>query len=247
MKKVIISITVIAGIAALIVFRLMSNKEEIDSRMEVRVTAAAIAVTVSEARLQLPEGAINLVGTTEASREVKVSSKSAGEIVEINFKLGDYVSKGSLLARVDDTYTRFALENATINHNKYKDDMQRYENLRAGDAITETQMRDIQIAFESTKVQLEQAQRQLEDTQIRAPFGGYVTARDIEIGRFVGVSAPIASIADISELKVMLSVTEANVYRLQKGQTVSVTTQIYPGITFTGKIAHISPQGDSRA
>ena len=146
---------------------------------------------------------------------------------------------------MDDTYARFALENATINHNKYRDDIQRFENLRAGDAVTEAQMRDIKIAYETSKVQLQQAQRQLEDTYIRAPFGGFITARDIELGRFVNASVPIASIADISELKVGLSVTETNVYRLQRGQNVSVTTQIYPGVTFSGRIAHISPQGDN--
>jgi RND family efflux transporter MFP subunit len=146
---------------------------------------------------------------------------------------------------VDDTYTRFALENATINHNKYKEDIQRFETLRAGDAVSETQLRDVKIAYESTKVQLEQVSRQLEDTYIRAPFGGYITSKDIELGKFVNISAPIASIADISELKVLLSVTEANVYRLQKGQPVTITTQIYPGVTFAGRIAHISPQGDN--
>ena len=144
-----------------------------------------------------------------------------------------------------DTYTRFALENAGINHNKYKEDIRRYETLRADDAVSETQLRDVKVAYESSKVQLEQVGRQLEDACIRAPFGGYITAKDIELGKFVNVSAPIASIADISELKVMLSVTEANVYLLQKGQQVTIITQIYPGVTFTGRIAHISPQGDN--
>ena len=244
MKKIIISIVVIISIIGLIIFKLMSNKTEIDSRMVVR-EAAAISVTAAEVSFQSPESTISLVGATEANREVKVSSKSTGEIVEINFKLGDYVSQGTVLARVDDAYMRFALENATINYNKNKEDIQRYENLLAGNATTETQLRDIRIAYENSKVQVEQVQRQLEDTYIRAPFSGYITSREIELGKFVSIGAPIASIADVSELKVSLSVTEANVYRLQKGQNVNVTTQIYPGVTFTGKIAHISPQGDN--
>jgi len=244
-RKVIITITIIMAIIIIIVMKLVSNKKEIDSRKEVIVTTTNIAVTVAEVRFQSPENMVSIVGTTEANREVKVASKSTGEITEINFKLGDYVSQGSVLARVDDTYTLFALENASINHNKYKEDIRRYETLRANDAVSEIQLRDIQIAYESSKVQLEQVRRQLEDTYIRAPFGGYITEKDIELGKFVNVSAPIASIADISELKVMLSATEANAYLLQKGQQVTVTTQIYPGVTFAGRIAHISPQGDN--
>jgi RND family efflux transporter MFP subunit len=244
-KKVIISVGIIIGIVALMVFKLLSNKREIDSRREIKVVAAPVAVTVAEVRFQVPEARIGLVGNTEAGREVKVSSKSTGEIVEINFKLGDYVSRGSVLARVDDTYTRLALENATINHDKLKDDIQRYETLRAGDAITEVQLRDIKIAYESATVQLRQVRQQLDDTYIRAPFGGYVTSRDIEIGKFVSAGTPVASLADIAELNIAVSVTEAHAYRLRRGQNVTVTTQVYPGITFAGKVAHVSPQGDN--
>ncbi len=245
MKRTIVSIAIIIGIVCLIVFKLAANKKEIDNRKKVDFSAASIAVTVAEVKYQSPESSISLVGNTVANREVTVSSKSTGEITQINFKLGDYVPKGAVLARVDDAYIRLALQNATINHNKFADDIKRFEALRADDAVSETQLRDVRVGYESTKVLLEQVQRQLEDTYIRAPFGGYITARFIELGKLVAPSAPIAGIADISSLKVLLSVTETNVYRLKRGQPVTVTTQIYPGISFIGRIDDISPQGDN--
>jgi RND family efflux transporter MFP subunit len=245
MKKGIIATAVIVLIGSLMAWQLFANKQEIDSRKEVKVNNESIAVTIAEVGKQSIGTNVSLTGSTEANQVVKIASKTSGEIVQINFKLGDYVSKGTVLARVDDTYTKLAVDNAKINYNKYKEDVERYQILRVGDAVTETQLRDMKIAFENARIQLEQAQRQLEDTYIRAPFSGYITSKDVDLGKFVSVSTPIAEIADISELKVVVSVSESNVYNLQKGQQVSVNTPIYPGISFPGKIVHISAKGDN--
>lgn len=244
-RSIVIIVSVIVVCAGLITWRLYANKQEIDSRTVVKTTVESIAVTTAAVQKQPVAGNLRFTGITEANQYIMVASKASGEITDIKFKLGDFVSKGHILARVDDAYARFTLGNATINHGKYKEDLQRYETLREGDAVSETQLRDIRVAYENAKIQLEQAQRQLEDTYIRAPFSGYITSREVDMGEFVGVSTPIAGIADISELKVVVSVPEGSVYELKKGQPVSVTTSIYPGVTFAGKIASISQQGDN--
>jgi RND family efflux transporter MFP subunit len=123
--------------------------------------------------------------------------------------------------------------------------LERYQTLRKGDAVTETQLRDMKMAFENAKIQLENAKKQLDDTKIVAPFSGYITSKNTELGAFVGTGTPIASIADISQLKVMLSVSESNVYQLQKGQTVNVGTDIYPDMKYKGSITNISPKGSN--
>ncbi len=245
MKKIITIVTILLVVTGLISWKLVANKKEIDSKAEVKVTTEAIAVSVAEVQKQSAESTLNLTGITEANQVVMVASKASGEITAIHFKLGDYVAKGQVLARVDDTYAKLNLENARINYNKYKEDVQRYQTLREGDAVSETQLRDIRVAYESAKIQLEQTQQQLDDTYIRAPFSGYITSREVDLGKYVNVATAIAGMADISELKVLLSVPESSAYALQKGELVSVSTQVYSGTTFTGKIAHISPQGDN--
>lgn len=247
MKKVaiIVTVSVIVVCVGLMAWRLSANKKEIDTKKEVNTTIESIAVTTVNVQKQSTKTDLSFTGITEANQNVKVASKASGEIKEINFKLGDYVSKGQVLARVDDAYAKFALENAKINYQKYEEDLKRYKTLHEGDAVSETQLRDIQVAYDNAKVQIEQAQRQLEDTYIRAPFSGYITSKEVDLGKFVGVSTAVAGIADISELKVVVSVPEANVYQLKNGQSVMINTPIYSGVNFTGKIAHISPQGDN--
>ncbi len=245
MKKKVITLIVLIALAGFIVLKLTLNKHAIDSKKEVKIETKSISVSVASVQKEIPESNINLTGTVEASQEVMVASKASGEITNIYFKLGDYVSKGKVLARVDNTYNLLAVENAQINYNKYKEDLQRYKTLRTGDAVSETQLRDIKVGFENAKVQLKQVQKQLEDTYIRAPFSGYITSREIDLGKYVNAATPIAGIADISNLKVVLSVPEFSVYNLKNGQPVSLNTQIYPGVMFNGKVAHISPKGDN--
>jgi len=202
-----------------------------------------VAVSVVSAQLREPANQLELVGKTEAEKMVVVASKSAGEIVRVNFKMGDFVSKGTVLAQVDDAYRRLALENAQLNYDKFKDDYERFQTLRKGDAVSENQLRDMRIGFENVTIQLENARKQWEDAKIVAPFSGVVTSKNTELGAYVNPGTPIVGIADISSLKVRLAVSEANVYQLRQGMEVVVSASVYPGVTYRGTITSISPQG----
>jgi RND family efflux transporter MFP subunit len=242
MKKIIIIVVVMALLGAM-VWTLAGNKKEIDSRKEVKTADGKIAVSVVSAQMQETNNLLEFVGMAEPDKEVVVASESAGKIVQINVKLGDFVSKGTVLAKVDDTYKRLAFENAQLNYNKFKDDYERFQVLRGGDAVSETQLRDMKTGFENASIQLENAKKQLEDTEIVAPFSGVITSKKTELGAYVNPGTPIAAMADIARLKVLLAVSESNVYQLRKGQEVSVYTNVYPGVIYKGNIASISPQG----
>jgi RND family efflux transporter MFP subunit len=244
MKKIISIVTVVVLIGA-IGWTLAGNKQEIDSRKEVKTTTQEIAVTAVRATSKTMDNQLYLVGTAEAFREVTVAAETSGRITQINFKLGDFVNKGDVLALVDDTYKRLALENAQLNYDKYKEDYARYQNLRKGDAVSETQLRDMKLAFDNASIQLENAQKQYSDTRVLAPFSGYITSKNAELGAYVNVGTLIAGIADIGQLKIKLDVSEKNVYALQTGQKVAVNATVYPDAVYNGAISNISPKGSS--
>ena len=243
MKKssLIALVVVIVGFGS-IGWVLANNKKEIDSRKIVKEADSKIAVTVSTAEMRATDNLLQLVGTAQANKEVTVAAESAGKIVKINFKLGDYAGKGSILAEVDDTYKVLAYENALLNFDKAEDDFKRYEILHKGDAVTETQLRDAKLGFENAKIQLENAKKQLSDTKIRAPFSGYIISQDTELGAFVNMGTPIAGIADIDQLKISLEVSESNVYKMKTGQLVTVTSSVFQDEEYQGKISNISPK-----
>jgi len=242
-KTLIISSVAVVSTVALMGVTLAGNKREIESQKEVKTSEDRVAVSVTYAQLRETGNRLELVGKAEADKEVVVASKSAGEIVQVNFKMGDYVSKGTVLAKVDDTYKRLAYENAQINYHKFREDYEKFQVLRKGEAVSENQLRDMRIGYESAAIQLENAQKQWEDAKIVAPFSGVVTSKKTELGAYVNPGTPIVGIADVSSLKVRLAVSEANAYQLRTGREVTVSASVYPGVTYKGTITSISPQG----
>ena len=244
-KKTIIAVLTVVVLLGIMTMTLASNKKEINKRKEVKTTETNIAVTVASAEMRVTNMDLDLVGTTQAAREVNIASESAGKIVVVNFRMGDYVNQGNVLAIIDDTYKRLAYENAKLNYNKCKDDISRYQALREGDAVSDTQLRDIKLAYENANIQLENAKKQWDDTKIVAPFSGYITSQNTELGAYVNAGTVIAGIADISQLKVVFDVSEMNAYELQRGQTVSVTTDVHPEASYKGTISNISPKASA--
>ncbi|MDR2149126.1 MAG: biotin/lipoyl-binding protein, partial [Tannerella sp.] len=124
-KKAIIISLVIIAIIGLGVVKLIVNKKEVDSKKVVKTEQETISVSVATAEMRATSGKLNLVGTAMPNKEVTVAAETSGKIVQVNFKLGDFVNAGSVLAQVDDTYKRLAFETAQLNYDKYKDDFER--------------------------------------------------------------------------------------------------------------------------
>lgn len=244
-KKTIIASATILGLLGIMAWTLSANKKVIDANKQVKNSETTIAVTVATTEMKETNGNLELVGTAQASKEVNVASESSGKIVQVNFRMGDFVAKGKVLARIDDTYKRLAYENAKLTYDKSKDDYQRNLTLHKGDAISDTQLRDIKMAFDNAAIQLANAKKQWDDTKITAPFSGYISAQNTELGAYVNAGTVIAGITDISELKVVLDVSESSAYELHQGQLVNITTDVHPEAEYKGRISNISPKAST--
>ena len=239
-KRTVIISTTIVALLGIMIWTLVSNKKEINLRKEVKTTETQIAVTVAPAEMRETNASLELVGTTQALKEVDVASESSGKIVQVNFKMGDYVTKGKVLAQIDDTYKRLAYEKAKLNYDKFKEDYDRYQVLRKGEAVSDIQLRDTKLNYDDAVIQLENTKKQWDDTRIVAPFSGYITSK-----KTVNSATVIAGIADISELKVVLEVSESNAYQLCQGQQINVTADVHPDKNYKGRIENISPKATS--
>src|SRR5690606_2529646 len=81
----------------------------------------------------------------------------------------------------------------------------------------------------------------INDRVVRAPFSGWVSLRNISAGAVVGAGTPIATISDISRIKVDFPVPETLLPQLRVGMAIGVTAAAYPSEPFTGTIATIDP------
>ncbi len=92
--------------------------------------------------------------------------------------------------------------------------------------------------------QVEMAEKALQDTVIRAPFDGYVSARPIAVGQYVALTNKIATVLRVTPIKLDLQVPESNAPAMKLGGTVEANVPGYPNRTFVGKVTAINPAVD---
>lgn len=246
MKKKVIIIGVVVLIVAGITFRLAANKEDINANNKMAANTN-IAIPVNIITTELKEVHDNLVksGTLIPFKDADITAISAGKLVAVNFELGTHVSEGQVLATVDNSGLKLNLEAAQLAKDKAEKDFNRFKTLLAGEATTEINYQDAKLNYQNAQNQIEQIQKQMADNRIKAPVSGQVVSKTKEAGEFVSPGTVLGHIVDVNSLKVDVLVSEQDVYSLKNNAPVTITTDIYPGVTFDGKIIFISQSGDA--
>lgn len=243
MKKIlIIAVVIIVALAA--VLRLKSNYDKINNQSKNQVNINVVSVSAQAVKRMSAERNISLVGTLFTDHELNIAAEIAGKITSLNCETGQNKEKGSVIATIDDKLKALAVQSARISVEKLKKDLAREENLFKGGTASEQELDDTRISYENARIQLEEAEKQLSYTKITAPISGTITQKLIETGTYVNAGTSIAYIVNTSKLKVKINVSEANIYYIKKGDKAVITTDAFPGETFTGKISFVSPKGD---
>ncbi|MDP4172897.1 MAG: efflux RND transporter periplasmic adaptor subunit [Bacteroidota bacterium] len=243
MKK-IISIVIVLIIIILASMRLKANRDNIISQKQ-NIATEAVTVSIANVEKKSDSFSLNLTGTLYPYKEVDIAAETSGKITSLKYQLGQHFSKGSVIATIDDKIKKLTYESAKIEAERLKKDLTRIENLYKKDISSEQAYDNAKISYETAKNKMDEAERQLSYTKIIAPYNGVITKKIVEEGAYVNAGSPIASFVDISKLKVKVNVSESNIYYMHLGDRVKITTAIYPGVTFEGKISFVSPQGDN--
>ncbi|MDP4271961.1 MAG: efflux RND transporter periplasmic adaptor subunit [Bacteroidota bacterium] len=244
MKKIITGVIILALILAA-GFKMKANHDKINSTKNLNSGISSV-ISVQTYTVQPMEisQALNLVGTLSPNSEVNIAAEAQGVITSLNVEAGQVKSQGAVIATIDSKLKQLAVRSARVALAKQKRDLSRYENLLRGGSATQQQVDDARTALENAVIALEQAQKQLTDATVKAPISGVITKKLVDKGAFINVGTAIASIVDISRLKLKLSVSERNVYKIKVGEKATITTDIYPGETFEGKVTFVSAKGD---
>ena len=245
MKKNYIIIAVVVIIVAGIGFRLMSNKHKIDEgKKVVDRSNTPVAVSVFKVEEKALAGKFQLPATLDPIHQADISVPAQGKIVSLDIELGSHVSKGQTIGSIDTRVKQFDLEAKELSMKKMEQDYKRNKELFQANAGTEVSYTDAEYNYENTKVQAEQIRRQIADGSIVSPISGVIDAKNLEVGEFTNIGTVIASVVDISQLKAIVYVSERDVYQLKTGQSAMISSDVFPGKNFTGKISFISPRGD---
>jgi HlyD family secretion protein len=172
--------------------------------------------------------------------EVVVSSKVTGYVIKLNIDEGSNVTSGEVLAEVEKQDYKASLDKARAQYELAKKEFERNKEMFATQAISADQMDTARANYEAAAASLTLAENQLSYTDIVAPTKGSILSKAVEQGNLVVLGSPIATMANLDEVKLYLYVGETVVGKLKLGNKVKVTVDSYPGKVFMGWVSYIS-------
>lgn len=145
-------------------------------------------------------------GQVQAIQRAYLAFQVPGQIIELPIYIGQQVSKGELLARLDDKKYKSELETAKARLAKAKADYERYKKLYDKQAVSQSQYELMRKNYDVAKSDLEIAQKNQNDTCLKAPFAGIVASKNVKNYQNVKAEEKIILLKDLSQLEINIDV-----------------------------------------
>jgi multidrug efflux system membrane fusion protein len=199
-------------------------------------------VQVKSVSAQAHENVLLLYGQTEASREVTVRAETAGSVVSAPAAEGRVVRKGDLLCQQDVDARQALVDQAAANMRSIENDLRSARTLAEKGFQSNTRVIAFEAQLDGAKAALKQAQIELDNVNIRAPFTGIWETQIAEVGDYLAPGQSCGLLVDLSPLTVVIQLTETQVALVKSGDMADIT--LATGETVTGKINFIQAKAD---
>lgn len=266
-----VRLTRAASLAILLFFALISGA---CTRGGTREASAEAAISPPEVRVIQPElksieVAIPITGSLVSIVQVDVRTEVAGRLMQAPPREGEYVTKGQVLARLDDSNFKLSeqqaragvvvaeagVERAKTGVEHADREMERARQVQASGGITikdfqasEFAARDARAQLQLTQAQAQQAretlaiaEKKVRDCVITAPISAIVQTRTFNEGIYLDLKEIVARLVDNSQLEMEATVPSAELGRLQPGQRVRFTVDSFPGQNFAANVVRLAP------
>ncbi len=240
--NVALAVAVVGG--GLWAYQIVSGPAEAQASQATRTRlVAATRGTVSQT--------VSASGSVASSATANASFATSGTVTEVDVKVGDVVTKGQVLAKVDPTAAQASLNTAKANLTAAKAALTRAQN-NSADAATIASA-EAQVA--TAQAGVTSAQTTVNGTVLTAPIAGTVTAVNGAVGSSSGStgsssggsgstgssSSGFVQLADLTKLQINASFAEADATKLKAGQAAQITWSALSGTRATGTVSTISP------
>lgn len=245
--KIVIVLAILAGIAYGV--RLFFFTEKVSDAagplVSTKVTLATITTTISA------------TGTLEPVDQVEVGTQVSGDISKINVDFNSKVKKGQVIAELDKSKLRATLTQAELAYKsaqadfKYKESTyNRVKKLSESNAASAVELETAEYNMNSAKLAVEKSRNDVNQTKlnlsyatIKSPIDGVVLKRAVEVGQTVAASMSTPTLfviaKDLSQMKVMADVDEADIGQVKAGQRVEFTVDAYQEDKFSGTVQEV--------
>ena len=173
----------------------------------------------------------------EAYAKNNIAPQNPSRIQKIYVEVGDFVRAGQIVAKMDEVslnQSKLSMANDSLEYSRIK-------KLYEQGGVSKSDFDAMELKYNVTRSQY---QNLLENTILRSPVSGVITARNYDQGDMYGGS-PIYVVEQITPVKLYVGISEMDYTRVKKNDTVTLTADALPGKTFTGRIARIYPTIDA--
>ncbi|MFZ1131242.1 MAG: efflux RND transporter periplasmic adaptor subunit, partial [Terriglobales bacterium] len=207
---------------------------------------------------------LEAVGTVRAAQTSDASSQMMGNIVEIRAHEGDHVQRGQVLAVIDDSQPRAAVDRsnaadlaaqqqlvgADSDLTLAESTLKRYQTLFEKKSVSPQEFDDVKARQQTAlarrdmakagraqaQAALSQARTSLDYTRIRAPFDGVVTEKKADSGTLASPGMPIFTVEDVRHYRLEATVNENDLQYVRTGEQVSVVIDALDNAGLKGKV-----------
>jgi membrane fusion protein (multidrug efflux system) len=242
-KRMLVMLTV-AGVVA---GAFIGFKDYVAQRAATFMAAGVPAQTVSAtaARVETWQLRIDAVGSLRAVNGTDLSLELAGVVQEIGFHSGDRVQAGQALLRLwadDDVAKLRSLEaNAQLAQLNYDRSVRQFK----AQTISQATLDSDAATLKSNVAQADQQRALIEKKHLRAPFSGRLGIRQVDLGQYLAPGTTVVTLQSVDPIFVDFPLPQQAIARTTVGQPIKVRIDAWPGRSFTGRIAAISPKVDS--
>ena len=175
--------------------------------------------------------------TVQAYAVNNIAPQTAGRIRKINVEVGDYVVKGQVLAEMD----RLQLDQTELQVQNDDIEYERLKGLLQEGGVSQSDFETAELAYKLRKTTLDNLR---ENTILRSPITGFVSARNFDAGDLFSMSSPLFTVQQVTPVKFLVGISESEYTKIAKGDSVTLTVDAIPGETFTGKVERLYPTID---
>lgn len=215
---------------------------------------------------------VQIVGNLIGMATVEAVPRVNGRLAAVHVRLGDAVRQGQAIAKIEDREIReqvrqaeaaYRVAEATIrqrqadlklaetnlDRNRSLLDRQllprqTFDDTEARHQAALAQLDLSRAQFEQSKARLDELKINLSNTVISSPVDGFIGKRYLDPGASVSPNAPVASVVDITPMRMVANIVEKDVKRLSAGMPAQIEVDAFPGEKFIGKISRIAPVFD---
>lgn len=200
-------------------------------------------VSVYEVRTEPVSERVAAVGSGRALAQVTLTTRVAGVISEVLFGGGDKVEAGQVLVKLASEPEAIAVETAEAQRAQAFDAVERYRQLNEA-AVSRVVRAEADTALKVADAALRRAREELDRMTIKAPFAGIIGLTNLQVGDYLAVGNPIATLDDRSTIVIEFTVPEAVAPQIKPGMPVRASLAARAGEIYNGKVAAVGTRID---